>query len=332
MARSLEDMMRVISALIAHADNEGNSEEARATYRAKAENLMREYRIEEENLIATDQFSIMPILVKVDVSSLASHFRHYHDAIWSRVATHCGIRSVLRYDSEKRGYVAQAVGYDADLRYAQFLFQSAKLMMIAKLEPEVDPNLSDKENIYRLRSAGIDRQRIAEMVWGKQGHQEGLRVGNLYKEACADRGEIAAVSGRTVNAKTYREAYANAFLDQLTHRLWEARNAADSTGGTLDLHGRQERVDEAFYTHFPQYRPQPRAEETVTEQPKRRGRAVKSWTQADEARYQRLHNSPAAVRATAAGRQAADAVQITRTARTGRVDSTSEPSNRQLES
>jgi hypothetical protein len=322
MARNLEDIMRIIASLIGKADDPAATPQEAESFRAKAEQFMRQYRIEEENLIAADQFSIEPVLRKIDVNTYASPFASYHRRLWSSVAYHTGVRYVFRWNSENRGYTAHAVGYESDIRYAEFLFQAARLMMISKLEPEVNPKESDKDNIYRLRSAGIDRQRIAEMVWGHRGHQEGLKVGRLYKEACADRGEDAAVSGRSVNAKTYRTVYAVEFADRFSQRLREARDGADSLGGAITLHGRSERVLEAFYRHFPEERPQPAPPvvETIVE-PKRKGRALKAWTVADEERYQRMNYTPAALRAKRAGQAAAESVQIDRSARAQRVDS-----------
>jgi hypothetical protein len=332
MARSMEDLLTMIAALVANADDESLGEATRAAYREKAESLMRKYRIEEENLIAADPTSIEPIMMEVEVSSLSSSFHEHHEALWYYVAQHCGVRYRYRWDSERRAYMAQGVGYETDLRYASFLFQSAKLMMIAKLEPKVDPKLSDKENIYRLRSAGIDRQSIAEQVFGKRGHAEGLKVGNLYKEACAEKGEEATVSGRNVNAKTYRIAYAQEFTRHFSRRLHDARDAADAIGGVIELSGRKERVDEAFYTRFPSQRPKPASD--VPSAPVRSGksRRVSTWTKADEARWQRFNNSPAAVAAQDAGRAAADSVQITRnTPRAQRVESPSEEYGRAIE-
>jgi hypothetical protein len=332
MARNMEDMLTMIAALVANADDERLGEATRAAYREKAESLMRKYRIEEESLIASDPGSIEPTMFEVEVSSLDSSFHEYHEALWYYVAQHCGIRYAYRWDSARRGYLAQAVGYETDLRYASFLFQSAKLMMIAKLEPKVDPKLSDKENIYRLRSAGIDRQTIAEQVFGKRGHAEGLKVGQIYKEACAEKGEEAAVSGRNVNAKTYRIAYAQEFTRRFAQRLRDARDAADAIGGVIELAGRQERVDEAFYTRFPSQRPKPASNTPQAPAKGRKSRAVKSWTKSDEARWQRFNNSPAAVAAHEAGRAAADSVQISRTTpRTQRVESPSEAYGKEIE-
>jgi hypothetical protein len=322
MARNLEDIMRVIAALIAKADDSAATPEEAASYRAKAEGMMQRYRVEEESLIASDQFSIEPVLRKVDVNTNASPFAGYHLRLWSSVAHHTGVCYAFRWNPEKRGYTAHVVGYESDVRYAEFLFQAARLMMISKLEPDVDPMESDKDNIYRLRSAGLDRQRIAQMVWGKRGHQEGLKVGRLYKEACADRGEDAAVSGRNVNAKTYRTVYADEFTARFSQRLWEARDGADNLVGAITLHGRFERVEEAFYRHFPEQRPHsaPVVVET-TEEPKRKGRALKAWTAADQQQYKRMNYSPAAVRAKQAGKSAAESVPITRSARAQRVES-----------
>lgn len=337
----MESKIRKISALLAKAEHPLTGAEEAATFRAGAERLMREYRVAEESLIAQDQFSIEPILVKIDIADLESPFHQKHSMMFHYVAAHTGVRYTVKYrrtdGDQKAGYYAAVVGYPTDIRYAELLFNAARLVMISKLEPKVDRDQSDAENIYRLRSAGIDRQRIAELVWGKRGHQEGLKVGRLYKEACAAKDEDVAVSGRQVNAKTYREVYAREFVSRFASRLREARDAADSTGGALQLFGRAERVDEAFYKHFPEYRPTERsepAEATTTgcaacartkhSSGKCRDHRAQVATQADRDRWERLYYGPAAQRATAAGHSAADEVQLSRVERARRVENSTD--------
>jgi hypothetical protein len=323
----LEGTMRRIAGLIAKADHPATDPVEAAAFRGKAEELLRKYRLEEEDVIAGEVGSVEPVYRQADIAALSSEFKHYHTLMWAYVAKHTGVLFVTRYESDRQGYVAHVVGYDVDIRMAEILFNSARLMMIAKLEPEVDAKLSDKQNIYRLRSAGIDRQRIAEMVWGKRGHQEGLRVGRLYQEACADRGEDAVVSGRSVNAATYRAVYAREFVMHFATRLQQARDAADSVGGTLVLSGRYERVQEAFWTRFPDLRPKPAEEQptATTTSPTRKGRQRKAVTKADEAYWDRMYYSATARRASAAGRAAADAVSLERVQGAKRVTDTRRP-------
>ena len=331
----IDGMMRKISALIDAADGqeasakrydaEGDKDHAAefrrgaANFRAKAEELMGRYRLEEEDLIMQGSSgSAQPVYRVIDLTPVDSEFRYHYTSLWHYVGEHCGVMSVMRYESATRHYVAHAVGYDIDLRLAEILYNSARLMFMAKLEPDVDGKLSDRENIYRLRSAGIDRQRIAEMVWGKRGHQEGLRVGMLYKEACAMRGEDAVVSGRSINAKTYREVFAREFVGHLAYRLRQARDAADSAGGVLVLKNRHERVQEAFWTRFPDQRPKPEKEQPTANTTK--PGKTKAVSKAQQARWQRMYYGPSAVRGTQAGQDAADAVHLDRVASAARID------------
>lgn len=329
MAEQLEAGLGSISG---QTDEEANRKLA-ANYREQAEKLMREYKITEEQLIAEDAGSILPTSVSITIAETTSRFSSEHLSLWRETAHHCGVRYVYRYEGGG-AYVATVVGYEADIRYAEFLHSSARLMMIAKLEPTVDRSLSDEENVYRLRSAGIERIRIAEMIWGEGSHTNNAKVTRLYRAACAKRGEDAEVSGRQVSVKTFREVYARAFVEQYYRRLREARDATDKAeGGALVLPGRAERVDEAFYERFPQYRPTPSAEPTEPAGPcagcaKTKSKTGKCklhrpyvWTKADEERWDRMNHSASAVAGRAAGRRAADAVEIARGARKTKVDS-----------
>jgi hypothetical protein len=316
----LDATMRRISLLLAKAEATTYPAEAE-TYKAHAEKLMKQYRIAEENLISADTRLVTPILKFIRIYDTESPFRYFHSWLWEIVASHCGVRFVIRWNGAERFYEAHVVGYDVDIRYAEILFNSAKLAFIAKLEPSVNPGESDADNIYRLRSAGIDRQRIAEMVWGQRGHQEGLKVGRLYKEACAARGEDAVVSGRSVNAKTYREVYAREFVFHFQSMLRITRDAADAAAGAMVSVGRLDRVEEAFYERFPSERPtpEPEAAETTTTSPAK-PRKSKGVTKATMEHYNRYYNSPTARRARAAGRAAAETVALDRVQGASRMD------------
>lgn len=317
----LDKVMGKINALIRNAEDESLPEEARASYRAKAEQLMRDYRVQEEELIAEDQFSILPIAKKIVlVEGYGNPFSHEYHTLFFAVVRHTGLQYHPRWarqDNGKYALEATVVGYASDIRYAEFLWASARLMFATNLEPSHDPKLSDQENCYRLRNSGMERWRIAQLLWGSaptDGPAHG-KVQRLYKAECAQRGEAPRVNGRTVNAKTYRQVYAKSFVDRVWSRLRDARDAVDSVGGGIELKGRAERVLEKFYELFPEERPQPVQEETTTDS--KPGKAAKPYrvTKADLERHRRMNNSPAALAGKAAGRQAADAVEISRTSK-----------------
>lgn len=327
----LESWSAKIAALIAKAERTDNEAEA-ATFRAAADRLMRKFQIAEEGLIAEDQTSILPVEREIHLADIDSKFHSLHLTMWAATARHCGVEYVYRYQTGGK-YVATVIGYASDVRYAEFLHNSARLMMIAKLEPAVDPNKSDEDNVYALRSAGIERIRIATMIWGEGSHSNNAKVSRLYAAACAKRGEDPTVSGRQVNAKTFRTVYAESFATRYSARLREARDATDKAeGGALVLSGRAERVKEAFYKRFPQYRPAPASEPAEPTGPcpdcaKTKSKTKKcqihrpfKWTQADEERWNRMNEGASALAGKAAGRSAADSVQIERGKREQRVE------------
>lgn len=308
----LAGTMRRISGLLAKADSTEFPEEA-AALRAKAEELMARYRIEEEQLIS-ETGEILPVFRDVLITEDGSEFKNEHSWLWAAISRHCGIRYLCTWKrvDGRFWWVAETVGYDVDVRLAEMLFNSARLVFGANLEPEYDPSESDAANIYRLRSAGIDRQSIAEKVFGRKGHQEGLKVGRMYKEECARRGEEPTVSGRNVNAKTYRELFAHNFVTAFSRRLRVARDAADAAVGALVSVGRAERVEEAFYVRFPHMRPQPEAETVETTTTTRKPRKAREITKADRARMDRNYYSPAARAASGAATRAAEQVELQR--------------------
>lgn len=322
--QATDRILAKIRKLLAMAEGTDNEHEA-ATFREHAEKLMREYRVAEEHLIAANPDSIKPVVTEVQLFVYGqTPFRQQYINMMAWIGQHTGIRTRFLYVTPKGGTrtvcMAYLVGYEADTRYAEMLYTNAQLVFQRRLEPTVDSNLSDEDNVYNLRSAGIERNRIARMLWDLDTHASHAKVGQLYKSACEKRGEDPKVSGRNVNAKNYRTLYAEEFAIELNRRMQRAQDGADSTGGTMVLAGRADRVDEAFYDRFPEMRPSTEVVETKECErcAKRKAKGEgpcrdhkpRGWTAADEAAYVRRHLSATAQRARSAGRQAAAEVEL----------------------
>jgi hypothetical protein len=127
------------------------------------------------------------------------------------------------------------------------------------MEPKWDTTLSDEENVYRMRSAGMERIRIASVMGFGTTTSATSKVTRLYKKACEARGEAATLTGKGNSVKDFRIVYSDEFTDTFWYRLYEARNAVDAEiqEGGLVLHGRKDRVDEALYAKYPSMRPTP---------------------------------------------------------------------------
>lgn len=314
----LEQMAARIRALLAKAERTDNEAEA-AAYMAKAEELRDKYRIEEETLIASDQFSLTPVTREIKISDWSSKFRFEHWTMWYYTASHTGCRTDATY--RNGDLIAIVVGYESDIRHAEMLYMSAWLTMVAKLEPQKSADESEAENIYRLRSSGKTRRQVAKIMWGIDTHASHAKVAKIYQAECDRRGEKAIVSGKGLSNEVFQDTYADAFVQRYARRLREARDAADSVSGGLTLHGRKERVDEAFYLIRPQARPETpeQREARLAEEAKadkgKKTKAPKPYkvTKAAMDRYHRENYSAAALAGKEAGRSAADQVELQRT-------------------
>lgn len=340
----LNGMMARIQSLLAKADSSEFPEEA-TLLRGKAEHLMRKYRVDEENLIATDQVEIRPEVhalwlgPRYDATRASaggnrnlkgsSYFQEWY-SLACAAGAHAGVIVHHRWgknaDTNEYGIFAVMVGYSGDLRMAELIYTNARLVFGDRLEPKSDPTLSDQINAYRLRSAGINRDRVAALIWGETSHARAALVGKYYKAECAARGETAALDGRGINAALYRDQFAGAFVDELGRRLRAARDAADQVGGALVLAGRAERIQEAFYTEFPNLRPVPVTEvaerEAAVEPTKPKGRVAKPyWETAAYRKDQERMHSDVAYAARGAGKQAAGEVPLDRASNAQRVAS-----------
>lgn len=329
----LDDMMRKVQGLLATAESydETNPETA-ANYRANAERIMVKYRIEQEDLIKqggvqTEQFAVQ--YHDVTAYAMGSEFADTYRSLLGYMARHTGCRLVWH------GYVSDPetntmfrngvlIGYEADIRYAEALYLNARLVFADRMEPKKDPALSDEDNVYRMRMAGMERSRIGlAMGWGGEGTKGPGKATTMFKRACKARGEDAsALLGKGNNVKNFRSVYVDEFTTAIWYRLWDARNAIEKETGGIVLHGRSERVDEAVYERWPHLRPVP-MERSIGEEPKRSAARIA----ADERRWQKEAEKRAAKRYTkagragaSAGRAAADEVSINNAAPTKRID------------
>jgi hypothetical protein len=326
-----------IAALLANAEDDSQSAAAREAYRNKAEELMRKYRIEEEEALATEGSGVVPIMDSLDImerNAWGNPLRVYYWQMWSVITLHCGVRTSGKYDYAEDGgakLTAVSVGYEGDVRYAELLWTAARLVFMTRIDAKVDVNLSDAENCYYMRNSGMKRNEIAKKLWGSasdDGAAHG-KVQRLYLAECVRRDETPRVSGRGIQVDVYREAYARSFVSELSWRLQAASDAVDSTTGGLVLHGRKERVDEAFYKEFPNHRPmsaeeaaklreEQEAEEAACERCKRAKSGKCSThrpyevTAAERRRFERKYASPEAYAGERSGRSAAKQVHIGR--------------------
>lgn len=318
----LDSMMRKITSLLARADHPNTPGPEADTSRAMAEKMMRKYRIEESELIASGDMladMITPVSREVFLCPADSKFRNAYFNMALRIMQHCGVRGENAWKDDEQGIfhlTMVLVGYESDLRFTEAIYQNARMVFADRMEPKPSANMSDLENVYKMRSAGMERIRISDLMgWGTT-NSATSKVTRLYKKACAGLGEEATLTGRDMNVTAFRESYVNGFLGELRERLNRARSAADAVGGgELVLANREENVDDAFYALYPHKRPS-----NLPAIGGGRGRRGSGWTAADKARYERMMGASGQAGASA-GRKAAQEVQVSGSRGASRLES-----------
>lgn len=254
----LKDTLRKVQALIAKADSTSFPEEADAL-RAKADALLTKYRIDEVQLqMSSGQWSSepnLPVWEKWSLCEYGTEYSNHYYHIARACALHLDCMVATMYEDGK--LVVHVCGYPSELRMAEALYTTAILAFSTRLEPKVDPNLSDAENCYNLRRAGMEGQRIAMLVFGRDEKSMRIKARRLFKEEAERRGDEEAqdLLGRGNSVKNYREDYANGFALEIGRRLARMRADRGQDSGALVLADRGDRVKQEFYDKYPQLNP-----------------------------------------------------------------------------
>lgn len=273
---NLADILRKVNAMLTQADHPNTGPAEAEAFRGKAEALMYRYRIDEAMLSSAEraQMGVNVQWLSFDVCEAASEFKYSYIDMMQACITHLDVRAdfirtvgrktgdvvmVTEADrGEERWMTIDVVGYESDLLFIQSLFSAARLAFSKALEPKYDPALSDQVNAYLMRSAGMEGWRIAQAIYGKTDKALRPKVRKLFAAEAKKRGEDPAVLlGRGSNMKLFRESYAQGFVNEFRHRLYMMRASRGAVSTGIELAGRKEAIDEAFYAKFPERRPKP---------------------------------------------------------------------------
>lgn len=258
----LRKVMDQVNQLLLLADDPGATPAESERARERAERLMFLYKIQEASLDAEEKMrmGIRPMSAKWRVAPLRSEFSRQYSSMANYVVHHIDAMAVQSWEHEDgvTWITFQVYGFESDLAYGESLWNGIRIAFKQKLEPVLDPSLSDEANVFAMRNAGMERIRIAEIMgFGTTGSAT-AKVTKLFKQACAARGENANVLlGKGNSVKTYRSSYASAFADEMWNRLWKMRTARGQESHTLVLASRKDEIMELLYTDHPSLRPRP---------------------------------------------------------------------------
>jgi len=256
-AKKIDDILRKVEALLAKAESTTFPEEAKSC-RAKAEALMYQYRIEEAMLQKASPVGVLPSWRKIVVCSYGE-FSSTYRYLASSVVVHFECKACFLYENGTTYYM-DVCGYESDLMFIDALWQSIRLAFADRMEPKFNPAESHQVNAYRMRKAGMEGRRIAELIYGRDDRSLRPKVREMFKREAIKRGEDPApLLGKGVNVKGYRASYADAFDREIWIRLNLMKQARGEESQALVMADRSNVIAETFYEKYPKLRPAPAA-------------------------------------------------------------------------
>lgn len=266
----LQKVMEQVQLLIARADHPTTPPAEAETARKRADRLMMQYKI--ESLTAPQQTDLnAPAWATIICGQQSSEWLNFYASIGEYAARFAGCRTVGEWKwikeedgVERQFYVVNLVGFEGDVRYVEMLASSALMAFGSLLEPKFNQEETHAENALRLRKGGMERRRIAEVLFGSSSsinEQKAFnrRVTTMITQEAKRQGTpelVEELLGRGNSIKTYRESYASGFYNTLVQRLKKvADERAAFSDGTLVIANYRDRIDEAFYERYPNRRP-----------------------------------------------------------------------------
>lgn len=160
-----------VRGLLAMADDSAATPEEADAHRAKADQLMAMYAIEQWQVDSANKDQTNRPVPEVRYMDFhwfyRSQFRNDLWTMFTAMASHCRVVIAHRGHGagERSFYEIPIIGIPSDLDWFDLLFTSVMLQMGSQLEPKPDKNLTFGENCYKLRMSGMNRLRVAQLMW-----------------------------------------------------------------------------------------------------------------------------------------------------------------------
>src|SRR5262252_1904428 len=178
MAKSKDDLLRQIAALMAKAESTDHEGE-RQVFMAKADQLIMKYNIELWELSQAEAGKLhkdrQPIVRDFDYQWAFDNgpFPEIGDALWAmfqgvaRYANCTVVYHKQHFSGETKlhkSYVVPVIGTEVDLGYMTSVFTSLMTQLITQIHPHVDQNKSYHENLRMFREAGWGWLEVAKVM------------------------------------------------------------------------------------------------------------------------------------------------------------------------
>lgn len=266
------DLLRKIRALIAKADDRAVTPEEADIFRAKADELMVKYAVEQFELMKAGAIEHAPETRNVDMSFWFDYdsdpdARSNMWVLFSTVYRHC--RCVVVHDKmSSMNKTMMVAGYPGDLDWADLLFTSLLLQLERAVNPRPSRDRSYHENLCDLRAGGLSWDEVWErmaragtipdQILAQFPNRNGQRDKMIrdYRAYCARTGTPQNYN----HWKTFRRSFSAGFISQMSTRLNEQRARNEQTGGSqfaVVLRDVYKTVQEWLYDEGIMVRPKP---------------------------------------------------------------------------
>jgi hypothetical protein len=229
-------MMRIIQGLLAKAEST-TAEGERASFIAKADELMMKHRIELWELQQHQSGRISerePVIRDFDYKFAfeSGPFSEISDALWSMflsTARYCNCSVVFHkqhYSGERKeyaSYVVPVIGTESDLGWFSLLFSSLMTQLIDQIRPKYDPSKDYYQNLRTFKEAGWNWLETAAEMQRNGFHTDVTTdkarhlTAHAYRRWC----KSAGVEQNYSNWKTYRRNFGSGFAATISKRLSE---------------------------------------------------------------------------------------------------------------
>lgn len=256
MARSKEDVLRQVQALLDRAAATGFTAEADAC-RKKADDLMLAWSIEHWEIQQRKKPNERekPEVGVFDICGKDNPLEDHLTTLFSALCRYVGARPVYYGLNNKYADThARAVGFPSDLDYLRMLYTSLQVQMQSDLTPKPDPSFDFEDNLAMLKEAGMKWEDIHRMLrpdvpWERK---HGVRYTKMYTDHCEKHGK----SRMYTSPKVYQLNFAHGFVLKVADRLRDiemARKQDQPDGGSgmeLMLRDKNKEVGEMYDEMF----------------------------------------------------------------------------------
>lgn len=219
-----------IQKLLNQASDAGTTEAEAQAFRQHADTLMLAYQITEFEVRQTQSEAERehPEDRWIKLCGINDPIKKSLVDLFNAVSVHCRCKSVFSgLRDSKSASSAHIVGFPTDIDFAEMLYTSLRVQMARGLEPQVDPMLSEVENLVVLKEAGMKWARIHQLLHPEDPEPvkkaQGVRYTKLYTEYCTmhDRPR------QYTDPATYQRNYSMGYAEEVSSRLWEIRTHRD---------------------------------------------------------------------------------------------------------